>query len=486
MPRRKPAARSPRSSGTLKGSRGVPRGGSRGEVAIIGAGPAGIFAALGLSGAEGARVRIFDKGPDIDERLAQRGAGGGASDPKWLLCGWGGAGAFSDGKLTLSPEIGGQLASYLPRREVASLLEEVDQMWLRFGAPRELYGADEDAMAALGRRATRADLEFIATRIRHLGTDRCPMVLREMRGALGKNVEVHAGEAIARIQVTEGAVTGVETAAGRRYRADCVIAAPGREGSEWFMQEASRLGLGRADNPVDVGVRVEVAAETLAEVTAAAYESKLIFYSRSFDDRVRTFCMCPYGEVVTEQAEGITTVNGHSYAGKRTANTNFALLVSTQFTEPFHDPIAYGRYLARLANLISEGVICQRLGDLRSGRRSTDERIARGLVRPTLVSATPGDLSFVLPHRHLASILEALDALDRFAPGLGSRHTLLYGIEVKLYSARPRLSKSLETEVANLFAVGDGAGVTRGLLQASASGLLAGREVQRRLARGPA
>jgi len=456
--------------------------GAGNEVVVVGAGPAGIFAALGLSDAPGVQVRIFDKGPDIGERLATANAPRETRDPKALLCGWGGAGAFSDGKLTLSSEVGGQLANYLPVQQVAALLETVDQMWLRFGAPSQLYGADEDAMAELGRRATRADLELIPARIRHLGTDRCPAVLQEMRRALGGNVEVHAGEPIARITTREGAVTGVETAGGKHYPAACVVAAPGREGSAWFMEEAARLGLSRADNPVDVGVRVEVAAETMAEITAQAYESKLIFYSKSFDDRVRTFCMCPYGEVVTEHSEGIVTVNGHSYAHKRTGNTNFALLVTTRFTEPFHDPLAYGRSLARLANLISDGVIVQRLGDLQSGRRSTAERIARGLVTPTLGTATPGDLSFVLPHRYLSSILEALAALDRFAPGLGSRHTLLYGVEVKFYSARPHLSKHLETEVANLFAVGDGAGVTRGLMQASASGLLAGREIRRRLA----
>ena len=452
----------------------------RKEVAIVGAGPAGIFAALALSESDAVRVRIFDKGPDIDARLSGRRRPGQDRDPKWLLCGWGGAGAFSDGKLTLATEIGGQLTSYLPHARVVSLLDEVDRMWLRFGAPEEVYGADGDAVAALSRRAARADLAFVSTRIRHLGTDRCPVVLREMRNALGANVEVHAGEAVARIRVHRGAVSGVETTDAKRYRADYVIVAPGREGSAWFTDEIERLGLSRADNPVDVGVRVEVLAETLAEVTATAYESKLIFYSRSFDDRVRTFCMCPYGEVVTEQTEGITPVNGHSYAGQRTPNTNFALLVSTRFTEPFHEPISYGRYLARLANLISDGVICQRLGDLRSGRRSTEERIARGLVRPTLTAATPGDLSYVLPHRYLSGILEALDALDRFAPGVGSRHTLLYGVEVKFYSARPRLTNALETEIRDLFAVGDGAGVTRGLIQASASGLIAGREVLRR------
>ncbi len=457
----------------------------RKEVVIVGAGPAGVFAGLALSDLPGVRVRIVEQGPDIDERLATRGAKKGKLDPGWLLRGWGGAGAFSDGKLTLSPEVGGQLKSYLPPGEVNALLGEVDQMWVQFGAPQEVYGGDEDAMAELARRAARADLDFVGTRIRHMGTDRCPVILREMRGALGENVEVHARERATRIRVSKGRVTGVDTAEGNRYRADYVIVAPGRDGSQWFMEEAGRLGLGRADNPVDVGVRVEVPAEVMADVTAKAYESKLIFYSKSFDDRVRTFCMCPYGEVVKEENEGVVTVNGQSYAGKRTANTNFALLVSTRFTEPFHDPIAYGRYLARLANLISHGVICQRLGDLRLGRRSTSERIARGLVRPTLGCATPGDLSFALPHRHLSSILEALEALDRFAPGVASRHTLLYGIEVKFYSARPHLTEKLETEVTNLFAVGDGAGVTRGLVQASASGLLAGREVRRRVESGP-
>jgi uncharacterized FAD-dependent dehydrogenase len=451
------------------------------QVTVVGAGPAGIFAALALSQARDVNVRLFEKGPDIEERQADARGHGETRDPKWLLCGWGGAGAFSDGKLTLSPEIGGQLATYLAPREVEQLLGEVDDMWVRFGAPEQVYGGDEDAMAELSRRAARSDLQFVSTRIRHLGTDRCPVVLREMRQSLGGNVEVRAEEAVTRIVVKDGAVSGVETSAGRRHRADYVIAAPGREGSEWFMQEAARLGLGRADNPVDVGVRVEIPAEVMADVTSTAYESKLIFYSKSFDDRVRTFCMCPYGEVVTEESDGVITVNGHSYAGTRTENTNFALLVSTMFTEPFHDPIAYGRYLARLANLIGGGVICQRLGDLRSGRRSTSERIGRGLVQPTLASATPGDLSYVLPHRYLSSILEALDALDGFAPGTGSRHTLLYGVEVKFYSARPRLTASLETEVKNLFAVGDGAGVTRGLLQASASGLVVGREVRRRV-----
>jgi uncharacterized FAD-dependent dehydrogenase len=228
---------------------------------------------------------------------------------------------------------------------------------------------------------------------------------------------------------------------------------------------------------------VEVPEAVLSELTGALYECKLEYYSKAFDDRVRTFCMCPAGEVTMESTGGndpVTTVNGHSYADHKTNNTNFALLVSTTFTEPFRDPIAYGRYLAHLANILSGGVIVQRFGDLMEGRRSTKERIERGIVQPTLKSATPGDLSFVLPYRHLKSIIEMLGAMDRLAPGVASRHTLLYGIEVKFYSSRLALSENLESEIANMFAAGDGAGVTRGLIQASASGVAVAREIVKR------
>jgi uncharacterized FAD-dependent dehydrogenase len=236
-------------------------------------------------------------------------------------------------------------------------------------------------------------------------------------------------------------------------------------------------------NPVDVGVRVEVPATVMDELTNVLYESKLEFQSKSFDDRVRTFCMCPGGEVIMETTGGcdpVITVNGHSYADRSTDNTNFALLVSTAFTKPFNQPIAYGKYLARLANILSGGVLVQRLGNLMEGRRSTPERIAKGLVQPTLKDATPGDLSFALPYRYLTGIVEMLQAMDKLAPGVASPHTLLYGIEVKFYSSRPQLSPSLETEVSNMFAIGDGAGVSRGLIQASASGVVAAREILKR------
>jgi hypothetical protein len=237
------------------------------------------------------------------------------------------------------------------------------------------------------------------------------------------------------------------------------------------------------NNPVDVGIRVEVPAAVLEKWSSVLYEAKLEFLSKSFDDRVRTFCMCPGGEVIVESTGGsdpVITVNGHSYANHKSNNTNFALLISTTFTEPFHEPIAYGKYIARLANILSGGVLVQRLGDLKKGRRSTTARIKRGLVQPTLKSAIPGDLSFVLPYRHLTGLLEMLEAIDKLAPGVTSPHTLLYGVEVKFYSCQLQLSPCLETEVSNMFATGDGAGVSRGLVQASGSGVVAAREILRR------
>ncbi len=452
------------------------------DVIIIGAGPAGIFAALELANCPDLKVLLLEKGDDIEARV-QRAESNRKRDKETLLSGWGGAGAFSDGKLTMSPEVGGQLASLLDQDEVERLFGEVDSTYLRFGGPEQMYGTDDEALAELSRRATLADLHLIPTRIRHLGTDRSPAVLTEMRRALEGKVEIRTRAEAKDILAEDRRAVGVETDSGEKLGATYLIAAPGRVGSQWLTQQSERLGLARTDNPVDVGVRVEVPAAVMEEICRVAYESKLVFYSKSFDDRVRTFCMCPNGEVVMEYNDGVMTVNGHSYAEKKTDNTNFSLLVSTAFTEPFREPIAYGRYLASLANLLGGGVLVQRLGDLRSGRRSTTERIEHGLVSPTLKAATPGDLSFVLPYRHLAGILEMLEAMDKLAPGVASRHTLLYGVEVKFYSARPKLSPCLETEVTNLFAVGDGAGVTRGLVQASASGLLAAREIRSRLGR---
>jgi len=446
------------------------------DVIIVGAGPAGIFAALELAQEPEMKILLLDEGLEVAQRTkAMLQPGDRGLDP--LLHGWGGAGAFSDGKLILSPEIGGELAEYVGAEEAAALIERVDEIYLRFGAPERVYGTNLDELERLAKEAALAHLRLVAARIRHLGTERCKRVLENMYAALWERVEIRMETEVRSVLVEGGQVCGLETGTGDRIGAHFVILAPGRAGSHWLSQEAMRLGLKLSRNPVDVGLRVEVPAIVLQRITDLVYESKLLYYSRAFDDRVRTFCMCPYGEVVLERVGEVVTVNGHSYAHRRTDNTNFAILVSKTFTEPFRDPISYGKHIASLANLLADGIIVQRLGDLEQGRRSTPERLARGIVTPTLKEATPGDLGLVLPYRHLVNILEMLEAMDQLVPGIYARDTLLYGVEVKFYSSRLELSSRLETKIANLFAIGDGAGVTRGLVQASASAIVAAREI---------
>lgn len=455
------------------------------DVIIVGAGPAGIFAALELSDA-GLDVLLLDKGKETNARICpvQEGAAHCTyCSPCHLVSGFGGAGAFSDGKLTLSTEVGGHLKELIGMEQAKNLVDYVDSIYLKFGTPHKVYGVGEK-VTELERRATLAGLRLTPVKLRHLGTENCRQALKTMQEYLSSRVAIKLMTAVKTIIVEDNIVKAIKTEDGERCDCRYLILAPGREGAEWLVNEAERLKLSVNSNPIDVGVRVEVPLVIMEELTSVLYEAKLEFYSPSFDDRVRTFCMCPGGEVIMESTGGpnpVVTVNGIGYTEYKTKNNNFAILVSTTFTKPFHEPIAYGKYLARLANILSGGVLIQRFGDLMDGHRSTQSRIEHCLTKPSLKAATAGDLSFVLPYRHLTGIVEMLQAMDKLTPGVASPHTLLYGIEVKFYSSQLKLTPCLETEIGNMFAAGDGAGISRGLVQASASGTVAAREILKRL-----
>lgn len=452
------------------------------DAIIIGAGPAGLFAAQELISRH-YRIALVDKGRPLDARGCPL-KGGRASrcvhcHPCGVICGWGGAGAFSDGKLTLTPEFGGNLERYVGRPHLLELLDEVDRLWVHHGANTPIFEPDANFAGETVKRGRIAGLQIIPARIRHIGTDKSKIVLAHMYGELEKNCDIFLETEVATVIVEEEHARGIRLMDGRELRSRSVLVAPGREGAPWMERLARDIHIAVDALPVDIGVRVEIPREWSDPLTEQFYEVKALFNAPTFDDRVRTFCMCPGGEVVTEYQSdsNVLVVNGHSNQETKTENTNFALLVSTDFTKPFHDPNGYGTHIARLANMLSGGILVQRLGDLRAGRRSTEERLRRGLVRPTLTDAEPGDLAFVLPHRHLTDILEMLHALDAIIPGIDGPHTLLYGVEVKFYSLRLALDHRLQTSVSGLFAAGDGAGVTRGVIQASASGLVAGRSL---------
>ncbi len=446
------------------------------NVAIIGAGPAGIFSALEIVKLKPDwKVILIEKGQKIEKRKCPIREG----SPKCvnckrcgLLCGWGGAGAFSDGKLTLTPDVGGHLVDYMPRKKVEELIKYADDMYLEHGATDEVFGTDMEVFREIERQAVLAELKLVHSPVRHLGTERSLDVLKHMQDYLDERITILNNVRAESLIVECEQVKGIVLDNGDTVKAEYTIIAPGREGADWLTHEFAKNKIGMVNNAVDVGVRVELPAPVFAPLTDKLYESKLVYHSPTFGDEVRTFCMNPNGEVVQENYNGIATVNGHSYAEKTTNNTNFALLVSKKFTEPFKEPIAYGQHIASLANMLAGGILVQRFGDLLEGRRSTPDRIASSIITPTLTCATPGDLSLVIPYRQMKSIIEMLFALDKIAPGTASRYTLLYGIEVKFYSARVKLTDELETEgVKNLFTIGDGAGVTRGLIQASASGV---------------
>ncbi|MFW9914913.1 MAG: NAD(P)/FAD-dependent oxidoreductase [Candidatus Thorarchaeota archaeon] len=457
------------------------------DVLIVGGGPAGIFTAMELVKKSDLTIAILEKGKPLEKRHCPALATGYCKkcDPCSMLTGWGGSGAFSDGKLTLTwRDVGGWLHKYITE-DLDPLIQEVDQTFLEFGVPADrLFDPQANPqITEFKRRALLSGIELIPYTLRHIGSDKTAEVLQKMYDWLvARGVTILFRHSVSEILTENSKVMGVKVGSPpeKTYLAPRVILAVGRQGAQWLREEATRLGLRLVNNPVDVGVRVEIPAEIAAPLTDIMYEFKCKFFSPSFDQLTRTFCVCPYGEVTVESYEDVLTVNGHSNADQdtRTANTNFAILVTSKFTKPFDDPIAYGVSIASLANMLSGGgVIVQRLADLKRGRRSNESRMKRSIVTPTLKGAIPGDLSFVLPERHLRSILEMIEALDSIIPGIDSGNTLLYGVEAKFYSSKLELTSELETQIQGLYAAGDGAGVTRSLVHACVSGVVVARAI---------
>lgn len=438
------------------------------KVAIVGAGSAGIFTAYRLANVEGVAVDLFEKGNSIENRTRNE-----------VMSGFGGAGAFSDGKLTLTTEFGGWLTDFFDEESLSHLIDEADDIWKKFSGVYDLDSSNNyEKIKDLEYLCSRHSLRLYAAKIRHLGTDNCLLAIKNIQHYLQdtKNIAIYFNTAVTELIIENGAIKGIITSDGTKRYYDMVVLAVGRSGNYWIQEMVTKYQLGYFINPVDIGVRVEIPKSIADAFTDVLYEFKIKYYTSEFEDEVRTFCVNPGGFIAIEKNENnLLTVNGHSYKSRKSNNTNFALLVSTKFTEPFKEPVKYGQYIAYLANMLSGGsVIVQRFGDLLRGRRSTESRIRKNFVQPTLKEAMPGDLSFVLPYRYLTNIKETIFALEKVMPGMADPNTLLYGIEAKFYSLRIDVSRTMESKtVKNLYCIGDGAGITRGIIQASVSGLVA-------------
>ncbi|MEY8324612.1 FAD-dependent protein [Lachnospiraceae bacterium 54-11] len=456
------------------------------DVIIIGAGPGGIFCAYELMDKKkDLRVLVVEKGRSIEKRqcpkrVTKQCVG---CKPCSITTGFAGAGAFSDGKLSLSPDVGGNLPAILGYEKTEELIKESDNIYLKFGADTSVYGMDKKAeIREIRKKAINANLKLVECPIRHLGTEEGYKIYEKLQHHLeDAGVVLKFNTMVEEILLENGQAVGIKTDKGETFYAGEIVSAVGREGADWFNAKCSEIGIDTTPGTVDIGVRVEVRDEVMQFLNENLYEAKLIYHTPTFDDKVRTFCTNPSGEVATEYYEGgLAVVNGHAYKSQdfKTDNTNFAILVSKNFTKPFKTPIEYGKHIAQLSNMLCGGkILVQTFGDFKRGRRTTEERLCRNNLMPTLKDAVPGDLSLVFPHRIMVDIEEMLIALDKITPGIAADETLLYGVEVKFYSNRVVVNRDFETSIKGLRAIGDGAGVTRGLQQASANGISVARSI---------
>lgn len=449
------------------------------DVIIVGAGPGGIFSAYELIRQNPSlKIGVFESGNPLEKRRCPIDGDKIKSCINCKTCaimsGFGGAGAFSDGKYNITNDFGGTLFEHIGKQQAIDLMKYVDEINLAHGGERtKLYSTAGTKFKKL---CIQNKLKLLNASVRHLGTDINYVVLENLYNELKNKVEFHFDTPVEKIEVLENGYRII----GKNLSADCekCIVSVGRSGSKWMESVCKELDISTKSNRVDIGVRVELPAVIFSHLTDELYESKIVYRTEKFEDNVRTFCMNPYGIVVNENTNGIVTANGHSYEDpeKQTENTNFALLVAKHFSEPFKDSNGYGESIARLSNMLGGGVIVQRFGDLVRGRRSTEKRIQEGLVTPTL-SATPGDLSLVLPKRILDGIMEMIYALDKIAPGTANDDTLLYGVEVKFYNMEVDIDENLESKYKGLYIIGDGSGVTHSLSHASASGVYVARHI---------
>ena len=442
------------------------------DVIIIGAGPGGIFSAYEFAKKSDLKVAVFETGNFLDKRRCPIDGKKVKSCINCKTCsimnGFGGAGAFSDGKYNITNDFGGTLHEHIGKEEALRLMHYVDEINVSHGGEGTVMYST--AGSALKKKCMQNKLTLLDASVRHLGTDLNYIVLGNLYNELKDKIDFYFNTPVKTIEIIDGGYKVITETDS--YECDDLVVSVGRSGSKWLEEVCDKLNIETKANRVDIGVRVEIPAEIFADITNELYESKIVYRTEKFEDNVRTFCMNPYGNVVNENTNGIITVNGHSFddPSLKTDKTNFALLVSKHFSEPFEESNAYGESIARLSNMLGGGVIVQRFGDLERGRRSTVKRIAENTFSPTL-SATPGDLSLVLPKRILDGIIEMIYALDKIAPGTANDDTLLYGVEVKFYNMEVELDENLETKYKGLYMIGDGSGVTHSLSHASASGI---------------